>query len=101
MIDKLIAILKNLQEKDSSFLPIDFRYGDYSDLGIKYIDEVELGSGRWTAYILTIVHFKGHLYAIAWERGLTEMQENEFYPVEGAVHEVERQEKIVYTYKKK
>ena len=43
------------------------------------VDEVEGGSGRWTQHIQTIIDIDGDLWAIDWNRGLTEYQENEFY----------------------
>lgn len=51
------------------------------------IDEDEHGSGRWTAYVSTVVRAKdGKFYRINWERGLTENQENIFE--DGEVEEV-------------
>ena len=43
------------------------------------VDEVEGSSGRWTQHIKTIIDIDGELWAIDWNRGLTECQENEFY----------------------
>ena len=41
---------------------------------------------RWSKTMLTVVNIDGELYAIEWEKGLTENQENSFweqpYPVE-------------------
>lgn len=51
------------------------------------IEEDEHGSGRWTAYVSTVVRAKdGKFYRINWERGLTENQENIFE--DGEVEEV-------------
>jgi hypothetical protein len=97
----LIAQLQKLQEESSYFFPNDFAYGDYSDTGIVSVDEVELDEGRWAAYMLTIVQYDGKLWGIEWSRALTENQEHEFYPDNSTVYEVDRAEKVVYTYKKK
>ena len=48
----------------------------YSDT---HIDEVHLDSGRWTEHLQAIYEIKGRYYAVYWERGLTECQDNEFY----------------------
>lgn len=48
----------------------------YSDT---HIDDVELDSGRWTEYLQMIYEINGKYYAVYWERGLTECQDNEFY----------------------
>lgn len=38
--------------------------------------EEEHDSGRWTAFMTTVVDVNGKKYAIDWQRGLTEYQEN-------------------------
>ena len=55
------------------------------------VDEVEGGSGRWTQHIQTIIDIDGDLWAIDWNRGLTEYQENEFYDQPYRVAKQERQ----------
>lgn len=55
------------------------------------VDEVEGGSGRWTQHIQTIIDIDGDLWAIDWNRGLTEYQENEFYNQPYRVVKQERQ----------
>lgn len=55
------------------------------------IDEIEGDSGRWTQYIKTIIDIDGDLWAIDWNRGLTECQENEFYDQPYRVVKQERQ----------
>ena len=43
----------------------------------KTVDEIEHGSGRWTENITTVLELKpDELWAIDWERGLTEYQED-------------------------
>jgi hypothetical protein len=58
------------------------------------VEEIESDSGRWTQYIYAIVkmHDDGRCYGLGWERGLTELQENEFY--EGDYDEVEPFEEV-------
>lgn len=50
------------------------------DLGeYEWVDEVGYGSGRWSQSMETIFKVGDDLWAIPWQRGLTEYQENEFY----------------------
>lgn len=60
--------------------------------------EEDLGSGRWTEVVRTIVKrdSDGKLFAFTWQRGLTEYQENEFYGCE--LVEVEVKTKTVEYY---
>lgn len=44
----------------------------------KRLHEEILGQNRWSLYMLSIVEVDGVPYAIEWNRGATEMQENEF-----------------------
>lgn len=97
----LIDQLEKLKDESSYFTPRDLDYGDYTDTGIIYMDEEELGEGRWATHMLTIVQYGGKLWGIEWSRALTENQEHEFYPDNSTVYEVDRAEKVVYTYKKK
>lgn len=48
--------------------------------------------GRWTMSVHTIVHLKDRYFAIDWERGLTENQDDEFWyqPVEVVPHTYEK-----------
>lgn len=43
------------------------------------IYEEEGANRRWSQSILTVIDVNGDLYAIEWERGLTENQDNTFY----------------------
>lgn len=47
---------------------------------------------RWSRNILSVIDLNGKLYAIDWDRGLTESQENSFY---GQPYEVTMEEKEV------
>ena len=55
------------------------------------VDEIKGYSGRWTQGIQTILDIDGELWAIDWDRGLTECQENEFYNQPYKVVKRERQ----------
>ena len=48
--------------------------------------------GRWTMSVHSIVHLKDRYFAIDWERGLTENQDDEFWyqPVEVVPHTYEK-----------
>ena len=72
---------------------------DLSDSDINSLiynfDEIHREEGedrRWSKSVLSVVDIEGELYAIEWEQGLTENQENEFYnqpyPVELKTEEV-------------
>lgn len=41
------------------------------------VEEIEIDHGRWSFYVETIIEFHGKYYSICWDRGLTELQENE------------------------
>lgn len=74
IIEKLYAG-KTLDEYELKCLA----YGD-GDLGeYERVDEVGYDLGRWSQSMETIFKVGGDLWAIPWQRGLTECQENEFY----------------------
>lgn len=62
----------------------------YGEIG-KIVCEEEGSEGRWTRGMSTVFEVKGRFFIIDWERGLTELQENEFYKqpyeVVGECHE--------------
>ena len=43
------------------------------------VDEIEGSMGRWTQHVQTILNIDEELWAIDWERGLTECQDSEFW----------------------
>lgn len=47
---------------------------------------------RWTREITTVINVNGRFFRIDWRRGLTEMQDDEFWnqPVEVEKHEYEK-----------
>lgn len=69
--------------------------GELRELVFDYEVESQDGDrGRWTTHVKTIVELCGRYFAIGWEKGLTEMQENEFYEQPYEVKKVE-EEKVV------
>lgn len=48
------------------------------------VDQIEHGSSRWMTHMTTVFEIGGRYFAIDWDRGLTEFQENEYWkqPVE-------------------
>lgn len=71
----------------------DFSESEMRDLFEMYeVDEVSDGPGRWEEYVTTVIKVCGHLFAIDWERGLTESQEDYFG---SQPYEVEKKIKVV------
>jgi len=58
-----------------------------------YIDEFEGDDHRWDREVTTIIELDGKLYAIEWRRGLTEMQDNNYFSP--APYQVEKKTKMV------
>lgn len=54
----------------------------YEDANLEYriVDRISEGYGRWTEYMTTVFELfdNGKFYALNWDRGLTEYQENSF-----------------------
>lgn len=63
------------------------------------VDEIGGECDRWTQAMETIFEVNGRLFAVGWIRGLTELQEDDFDYAE--VYEVERKEKVIFTYIRK
>lgn len=65
------------------------------------VDEIELGEGRWTKGMKTIIDIDNELWAIDWSRGLTECQENEYYNQPYRVEKIEKEITVIdVTYKR-
>lgn len=65
--------------------------------------EVDCVSGechRWTQSVKSIVELCGRYFAIDWDRGLTEMQENYFYNQPYEVKKIEKMVKVTEWVKK-
>lgn len=61
--------------------------------GLVIVEENERDTARWTQDIQTILSYKGHFYALTWQRGLTEMQDNYYNPQ--VAQKVKKVDKIV------
>lgn len=70
----------------------------YDDAALEYaiIEEISNGHGRWVEYMTTIIELwdTGTYYALDWNRGLTEYQDNEFETQTATP--VEKKEVITY-----
>lgn len=73
-----LKIEKSIEEKleDGDYLSEDEIEQLCWDYPCVYQEEGD--SGRWTTFITTVVEVNGKNYAINWQRGLTEYQENIF-----------------------
>ena len=94
MIDELVKLFEDFAEEYSNYVPDEYEL----PYGVTFIDEVEQDHRRWVASMLTVVDYKGQLFGVEWDSGLTEYQENEFAPSVATVYPVKRVEKKVYTY---
>ena len=56
----------------------NFTEDELSELCHEYGDNEQDGSGRWTAYITSIIQVEDKFFQINWEQGLTEYQEDSF-----------------------
>lgn len=70
-------------------------YGEFGN----YVTTAEGKTHRWYQEVETIFEVEGRLFAVSWDRGLTEQQENDFDDAE--VYEVEKKEKITFEWVKK
>ena len=65
----------------------------WSDTGFsKAVAEEKGDSGRWNQYMTTILKVKDRYFAVGWQRGLTECQENYY---DGPIYEVRPVKKMV------
>ena len=78
MCDKIDAGI-DLTEKELKELVFDYSFTEF-----------EGDRGRWSVHTQSIIFINNRHFAIDWQKGLTEMQENEFYNQPYAVKKVER-----------
>ena len=83
--DEVVIKLKSGEELDESELKTLVFDG-------VEVDRIEGDSGRWTQHVQSILDIDGDLWAISWQRGLTECQDNEFY---NQPYKVVKQEKQI------
>lgn len=65
-----------------------------NDEAFETLDRISNGHGRWTEYITTIFTVQERYFAIDWQKGLTECQENFYYD---QPYEVRPHEKVIVT----
>lgn len=84
--------MNELEEK--IYNGVKLTQGELAEAVLEYdsVDEIEGKHNRWTQSVTTILQIKDKLFAINWERGLTECQPNEFY---NQPYEVERKTKMI------
>ena len=70
----------------------------YEEFG-NWIDIAEGRTHRWYREVETIFEVEGRLFAVSWNEGLTEQQENDFDDSE--VYEVVKKEKITFEWVRK
>lgn len=71
--DKIIGG-ERLTSKEVKDIIKENAYLDY-----EIVEEISNGHGRWVEYMTTIIELgNGDYYALDWNRGLTEYQNNEF-----------------------
>lgn len=90
-----------LQRYDSgkpNFTKDEIEMMAYEEFG-NYVTTAKGKTHRWYQEVETIFEVGDRLFAVSWDRGLTEMQEDEFDCSE--VYEVERKEKVIFTYIRK
>lgn len=90
-----------LQRYDSgkpNFTEDEIKDMAYEEFG-NYVTTAEGETHRWYQEVETIFEVGDRLFAVSWDIGLTEQQENDFDDAE--VYEVERKEKVIFTYIRK
>ena len=90
-----------LQRYDSG--KAKFTYSELSQMAYEEfgdcIDVVEGECLRWTQCMETIFEVDGRRFAVSWDKGLTECQDNDFSCSE--VYEVVKKEKITFEWVRK
>ena len=90
-----------LQRYDSSepdFTEDEIRKMVFRGLGNR-VDEIGGECDRWTQSMETIFEVNGRFFAVSWFRGLTELQEDEFWMAD--VYEVEKKERVIFEWVRK
>lgn len=88
---------EKLNRAEISCLATGYNYFGDIDVG-KYekIEVIEGDVGRWSRSMTTIISIDNDFWAIDWERGLTEYQDDEFDLQPYRVERKERMEKVIY-----
>lgn len=90
-MNKEISTIENKILNGEKLTKTERKYCVWGEVG-EYVDEIEGDDHRWNREIQTIFKIDKQYYAIDWMRGLTEMQENEYWD---DPYKVERKEEIV------
>ena len=90
-----------LQRYDSgkpNFTKDEIEMMAYEEFG-NYVTTAKGKTHRWYREVKTIFEVEGRLFAVSWNEGLTEQQENDFDDSE--VYEVVKKEKITFEWVRK
>ena len=90
--------LKRYDSGEANFTKDEIEMMAYEEFG-NWVDTAEGRTHRWYREVETIFEVEGRLFAVSWNEGLTEQQENDFDDSE--VYEVESKEKIIFIYVRK
>lgn len=90
--------LQRYNSGKSNFTKDEIEKMAYGEFG-NYITTVEGNTRRWVQEVETIFEVGSRLFAISWDRGLTEQQENDFDYAE--IYEVKRKERVIFDYVRK
>ena len=90
-MNKEINTIENKILNGEELTETERKYCAWGEIG-EYVEEIEGEDHRWNREIQTIFKIGEQYYAINWMRGLTEMQENEYWD---DPYKVERKEEIV------
>ena len=83
--------LKRYDSGEPEFTYDELSVMAYGEVGTE-VETIEGENLRWTQCVETIFEVDGRHFAVSWDRGLTDMQDNEFYCSE--VYEVEKKEVV-------
>lgn len=90
--------LQRYNSGKSNFTKDEIEKMAYGEFG-NYVTTAEGKTHRWYQEVETIFEVEGRLFAVSWDRGLTEQQENDFDDAE--VYEVKRKERVIFDYVRK
>ena len=91
MTEELISIFNKLVDEKYGYIPFEYALPDQ----VEYVDDEHIDSGRWGEVRRVIVEYNERLYAVEYTLGLTELQENEFYPDASSIYPVRHTTKFV------
>lgn len=92
-MDEVVNVIKDKILNGEELTETERKYCAWGEVG-EYVDEIEGSDHRWTREMQTIFKIGEQYYSIDWMKGLTEMQENEYW---NDPYKVKRKEEIVTT----